>query len=66
MKINNSKLMLLMANASLSASDLSALSGVNEVTICRIRKGNQTARLKTLGKIAKALDCKVEDFVMME
>lgn len=55
-----------MANAGLSASELATLSDVNEVTICRIRKGNQVARPKTLGKIAKALNCKGEDFAVAE
>lgn len=55
--------MLIMANLGISAKDLAHLSGVNEVTLCRIKKGNQLARPKTLGKLAKALDCKVEDFI---
>lgn len=62
MKIDNKKLTLLMANAELSALELAKISNVNEVTICRIRKGSQVARPKTLGKLAKALNCKVEDF----
>jgi len=63
MKINTRKYNLLLANKGMSVKDLAALSGVNEVTLCRLKNGSQTARPQTLGKIAKALQCKVEDFI---
>ncbi len=63
MIIDTKKYNLLLANNSMSVKELSELSGVAEVTLCRIRSGVQVARPQTLGKIAKALNCKVEDFI---
>lgn len=64
MKIDTKKYGLLLANKGLSVKELAAISGVNAVTLCRIKKGIQVARPQTLGKIAKALDCRVEDFIV--
>ncbi len=63
MKIDITKLMLLIANKGLSSTELSKLSGISTVTLCRIKNGSQVARPQTLGKIAMALGCKVEDFI---
>ncbi|HBB28314.1 MAG TPA: hypothetical protein DC000_03520 [Clostridiales bacterium] len=63
MVINLDKLNLAIANRCLSVNELSAISGVNSVTLCRIRKGTQKARPKTVGKLARALKCKVEDLL---
>lgn len=63
MKIDNKKITLLIANKGLSSTELSKLSGISTVTLCRIKNGSQIARPRTLGKIAMALGCKVEDFI---
>lgn len=62
-RIDTKKYNLLLANRSMSVKELASLSRVNEVTLCRIKNGTQVARPQTLGKIAKALNCKVEDFI---
>lgn len=63
MYVDTKRFNLILANKVLSVKELSKLSGVNEVTLCRIKNGSQAARPQTLGKIAKALQCTVEDFV---
>lgn len=63
MIIDTKKYNLLLANNSMSVKELSEMSGVAEVTLCRIKNGVQVARPQTLGKIAKALNCRVEDFI---
>ena len=63
MKIDNKKIDIAMADACLTMSELSKQSGVNIVTLTRLRKGTQETRPKTVGKIAKALDVSVEDII---
>lgn len=60
MLINNDKYILLLANKCISEKELSKLSGVSTVTLSRIKKGEQTPRPQTIGKIAKVLNVKVE------
>jgi DNA-binding Xre family transcriptional regulator len=62
-KIDIMKYNLLLANKGISVKELATQSGVNAVTLCRIKNGAQDARPQTLGKVAKALQCKVEDFI---
>jgi len=52
-----------IADRCLSINELSVMSGVNIVTLCRLRSGVQKARPKTVGKLARALKCKVEDLL---
>ena len=63
MKIDKMKLDLAMANNAYSATELSQICGVSQVTIVRITKGVQEARPGTVGKIAKALDVPVIDII---
>lgn len=52
-----------MGNAVCSVKELSKKTGIAEATIVRIKSGNQEGRPTTLGKIAKALGVKIEDFI---
>ena len=65
MKFNNNRLKLAMANSCLSMGELASKSGINEVSIRRIINYSITPRPKTIGKIAKALDVRVEDLIDM-
>lgn len=63
LKVDSDKLVIAIANCGYSAVRLSEKSGVNQVTIARIKAGTQQPRPQTLGKIARALGCKVEDLL---
>ncbi len=63
MKIDNNKFEIAMANACFTAENLAKQTGIAQVTIARIKKGTQQPRPATVGKIAKALNCKVEDLI---
>lgn len=63
LKVDGNKLILAIANKGYSAVELSKESGVNQVTIARMKAGIQEPRPQTLGKIARALGCKVEDLL---
>lgn len=63
MKINKQKLEVAMANAVVGTKQLSDMTGIAPAMITRIKNGRQQPRPVTLGKIAKALDVKVEDLV---
>lgn len=62
-KISNGKLELAMANAMVNYKQLSELTGFTQESFVRIKKGIQNPRPATVGKIAKALNVKVEDLV---
>ena len=66
MMISVEKLDLLLANNIIPIQKLSEDSGVSRVTIARMRSGTQKARPQTIGKLAKALGCKVEDLLEEE
>lgn len=61
--INSQKLIIAIANAGYTATELSKVSGVSQVTLARFKAGTQKARPQTLGKIARALNVKVEDLI---
>lgn len=63
MIIDIKKLNLLMANQCMSLNELSEKSGVDPVTISRVKNGRQNPRPQTLGKIARALDTNVESMI---
>jgi DNA-binding Xre family transcriptional regulator len=63
MKIDSKILDIAMAEACLTVNELSKQSGVNVVTLTRLRKGNQELMPKTVGKIARALDISVEELI---
>lgn len=63
MKINNSKFNVAVANSCITMKELSELSGVNVTTLSRINSGKQIPSLKTIGRIAKALNVSVESII---
>lgn len=63
MKIAKFNLELAMANACVTAEELSKITGISSITIARIKNGVQEARPSTVGKIAKALNVKVEELI---
>jgi len=46
--------------------DLSEKSGVAVVTICDLENGHQSARVTTLAKLARALNCEIADLMPAE
>lgn len=65
MRIDRNKLKLAMAANCFNTSDLAAASGVSAATIKRLCR-NGAAKPATIGKIAKALNVKVEDIIKEE
>jgi len=63
MKLNTNKLHLAMANACLTMSELAEQSKVSRVALTRLSKGTSNPKPATIGKIAKALNVKVEDLI---
>lgn len=64
MKIAKFNLELAMANACITTNELSNKANLNYSTLTRIKSGNPTTPA-TIGKIAKALDVKVEELIDM-
>ncbi|MBO5409469.1 MAG: helix-turn-helix transcriptional regulator [Clostridia bacterium] len=62
MKIDNQKFEIAIANACMTFSDLSKKSGISLFTISRMQ-GDVKIRPETIGKIAKALNVKVEELI---
>lgn len=55
--------MLAMANKCMTISELSIQSNVSRVTLTKFTTGKSNLRPATIGKIAKALNVKVEDII---
>ena len=62
LKIDTHKL----ARNCLSFENLSKSAGISRTTLQRIKSGRQIARPQTIGKLAKALEVKVEDLLTEE
>lgn len=63
MKVNKDKVILARAQAAMTVKELSEASTVAASTICKIEKGYIEPYPGTVGKIAKALNVKVEDLI---
>lgn len=63
MNIRKNSLDLAMARECCTAEQLAKLTGVSQVTLARIKRGAQQPRPATIGKIAKALNVRVEDLI---
>lgn len=63
MKLNTFKLQLAMANACITVSELAEQSNVARVAITNFTKGKGNPRPSTIGKLAKALEIRVEDLI---
>lgn len=62
-KIDSKKIDLLIAKKGMSVKEFSELSHINETTLCRIRNGKQVPNIKTVGKLAKALEVDVAEII---
>ncbi len=65
MKVNTKKIELLMANQCINTQMLAETSGISKAALYSILNHRRVPRLITLGKIAKALNVKVEDLIDM-
>jgi transcriptional regulator with XRE-family HTH domain len=63
MKIDKQKLAIAMGNSCITFNELSIKSGVSRITIGKFLSGKVVPRPATIGKIAKALNVKVEDLI---
>ncbi len=63
MKLNAKKYDLCLASACMSVQEFAEKSGVSQITLRRIKTGKQEARPQTVGKIARALNVRVEDLI---
>lgn len=62
--INTEKFLLALAESSSTSKEIAEKAGVSRVVVSKIINGRQlSARPQTLGKIAKALNVKVEDLM---
>ncbi|ADZ82596.1 helix-turn-helix transcriptional regulator [Cellulosilyticum lentocellum] len=63
MNVNVEKLKSLIYNNGFTYTDLSNVSGVSRTSINRIVNNGFIPRPSTVGKLCKALNCKVEDLL---
>jgi DNA-binding Xre family transcriptional regulator len=63
MQLNRKKLDLALASNCYNLRDLKQAAGVSNSTITKILGGRMPLQPKTLGKIAKALNVRVEDLI---
>ena len=61
MKISVEKLLKQVAKNQMSCSSLSKKSGISRVALSRIMNGKAIPRIDTIGKLAAALNCEIED-----
>ncbi|HHV09771.1 MAG TPA: helix-turn-helix transcriptional regulator [Clostridiales bacterium] len=62
MKLNNKKFDIILATKCMSAKDLSKKSGVNVITLSKLRNGS-VARPQTIGRLAAALEVDVTELI---
>jgi DNA-binding XRE family transcriptional regulator len=63
LKVDSNKLILARANIPMTVRELSKASGVAVSTISKIENGHCEPNLITIGKLAKALNIKVQDLL---
>ncbi len=62
--INKDKFILALANISMPTEMFSKESGVSRTVVSKIINGHiSSVRIQTAGRLAKALNCKVEDLI---
>lgn len=64
MKLDKNKLDLAMANACLNSYELCDKGGIGRPTFAQIKNGKGNPKPATVGKLARALNVKVEDIIM--
>lgn len=60
MKINLDRLDLAQANACMTGKEIQAKARISDVSLARIRRGEQEPRPQTVGRLARALGVSVE------
>lgn len=66
MKINIEKLNLYQAEKCFTNQELTKKAGIGAMTLSKLRNGNQSPTLKTIGLLAKALEVSVKDLIETE
>lgn len=63
MKLDSQKLLIGMANACITITELAEKSNVSRPALTRFASGKSNPKPSTIGKIAKALGVKAEDLI---
>lgn len=63
MKFSVKKFFLQLANNEMTITKLIKVSGISQKTLSCAKCGTQNPSPRTIGKLAKALNCKVEDLL---
>lgn len=66
MKVNSEKLMIAQANSCLNNKELCKIAEIGTLTLLEIKNGKRKPTLKTVGKIAKALNVDVTELLETE
>lgn len=66
MKVNLQKLQIAMANACVNKSELADNAGISRITVSSYFSRKRNPSLKTVGKIAKALNVPVTEIIETE
>lgn len=66
MKINKNIVSKMRVDKGLNIKELSAKAGITTITMYRALQRGQNIQLKTLQKIAKALNCKPSSIILEE
>ena len=63
MKLDNDKILILIAEKGMYIKDLCKIAGLDESAFKAMRDGKRTPRPATIGRIAKALGVDVKDII---
>lgn len=66
MKIDTEKLDILIADKEMMLKDIALASGLSENCFRNIRTGKAVPRLRTIGRIASALNVSVQDIILQD
>ena len=67
MIISKAKLDIAIAKAGLTVRQVIEKTGLSSASVAsHFKDGKRSSRPKTVGKIAKALDCQIEDLIIMD
>ena len=66
MKVNYNKLITLIGNKCWSVKDLMSKANIQPKAYYDIKAGKETLNIKTVGKIAKALDVEVSELLILD
>ena len=66
MNLSTNKLLLAMANACMSITELAEQSGLSRPSLTKFTTGKTNPKPATIGKIAKALNVRVEELIVFD